>query len=747
MLCLALCAAMPFISPPPGEIVRGPYGVAHVFADSLEGAFYWSGYAAAQDRLWQMELSRRSAQGKLAEIVGRQAINSDRDAIRFAYTAAEYARMLAELSADARNAIRAYVQGINAFIEETEKLPSGFQNAKPAAWTEQDVLAIWVQLIRQFGRGGAGEIRNLLLYTYLNERLKDETLDALEDFAWQNDPNAICTVPAADDPHKGVSPFPKPEPDATKNHIAMLPRVNMLELLPAIRLAEQAEMKELSAQMGLPNQWGSYAMVASGAKTAIGVPILLSAPQMGFSSPSIARQTSIDCQEYSVAGFSVPGIPFILVGHNRHLAWALTSGVADTDDVVFVKLKENDATKYIVDGTEHSFEVIEVPVKVRGEQDASAKREMTLYGPVILKSTGTGVAYVRRSSMWMKEVASIEGALAIARAREIPDVQSAAKKVTANMNVFVAINKDGIAYFYTGLVPIRSPKLDPRFPMPAGKEFDWLGTLPPEKMPYCINPTQGWFANWNNKPVAWWPNFDTPVWGAIFRNENITALMNKSTPFLSTDFERFARTIATSDINAMRLLRFLTESPLFDPSDEIGMQARSYLIYWDGDKLDGSVARRIYNEWFSALQEELFLWKTGNFLSLENFRTIAQPSVVLRALLKETKIDYTNNLPVGLIATNAFQKAIERLTSSNGDDPSKWQFRASRIVFPNIPEIMYSDRGTYIQIVELWQLPRGRWIAPPGVSEDPNSPHSKDQAALAANWGFFPMILLKEDLP
>lgn len=747
MLCLALCAAMSFVSPPPGEIVRGPYGVAHVFSDSLEGGFYWSGFAAAEDRLWQMELSRRSAQGRLSELVGRQAVNSDRDAIRFGYTAAEYSRMLSELSTDARNAIRAYLDGINGFIEKAERLPAGFGGSVPAQWTEQDVLAIWVQLIRQFGRGGAGEIRNLLLYTYLNERLKDEALDAMEDFAWQNDPGAICTVPAADDPHKGISPFPNPELDALKRHVAMLPRVNMLELLPAIRLAEQADMRELSAQMGLPNKWGSYAMVASGAKTAIGVPILLSGPQMGFSSPSIARQTSIDCPEYSVAGLSVPGIPFILVGHNRHLAWGLTSGVADTDDVVFVRLKENDATKYVVDGVERSFDVIEVPIRVRGEENVSGRREMTIYGPVILKSTGTGVAYVRRSSIWMKEVASIEGALAMARSDEISDVQSAARKVTANMNAFVASNKDGIAYFYTGLVPIRSPKLDPRFPMPAGKEHDWLGLVPFEKMPFCINPSQGWFANWNNKPVAWWPNFDTPVWGVIFRNENITALMNKQSVFLSTDFENFARTIATTDITSLRLVPFLTKSALFDPSDEIGMQARSYLMDWDGERLDGSVARAIYNQWFSALQEELFLWKTGNFVSLENFRLLAQPSVVLRALRKETRIDYTTDRPVGLITTAAFQKAIDRLRTSNGDDPSKWQFRASRIALPNMPEIIYSDRGTYIQIVELRQLPRGRWVAPPGVSENPESPHSKDQAALAANWGFFPMILRKEDLP
>ncbi|MCW5945934.1 MAG: penicillin acylase family protein [Fimbriimonadales bacterium] len=746
MLSLALVAAMTLTVQPTGEVIRGPYGVAHVFADTFEGGFYWSGFAAAEDRLWQMELSRRSAQGRLAEIVGRSAINSDRDAIRFGYTSEEYASMFNALSPDAQQAIRSYVGGINGFIEKNKSLPGELQGPQVANWTEQDVLAIWVQLIRQFGRGGAGEIRNLLLYTYLKDRAKDEAIEIIEDFAWQNDRDAICTVSDEDDPHKGVSPFPEQEPGALERHLGMLPRVNMLELLPAIRLSDQADMKELSAQMGLPHKWGSYAMAASAHKSAIGVPILLSAPQMGFSSPSIARQTSIDCPGYSVAGLSVPGLPFVLVGHNRDLAWGLTSGVADTDDIVFVQLKEGDASKYVVEGVEHSFTVVDVPIVVRGEESTTGRREMTIYGPVILKSVGTGVAYVRKSSLWLKEVASIEGSLAIARARSIADVRAGVSKVTANMNVFVAHNKDGIAYFYTGSIPIRSSKIDPRFPIPAGKEFDWVGMVAPEKMPYCINPARGWFANWNNKPVSWWPNFDTPAWGAIFRNENLTTLMSEA-PMLSTQhFERFARTIATSDITSLRLAPYITEIQP-NGSKELVKTAHAYLSHWDGERLDGSVARTLYNEWFSALQEELFMWKTGNFLSIDNFRQVVQPSVVYRALKKQTNIDYTNGRPIDEIAMTAFEKAVDRMKNSRGSDPALWRYRAGRISLANAPEILYNDRGTYIQVVELWSFPRGRWIAPPGVSGHQSSPHATDQAQLAANWALFAMILRREDLP
>ncbi len=742
MLSFALCAAMTFSSQLPGEIVRGPFGVAHVYSESFEGGFFWSGHAAAEDRLWQMELSRRSAQGKLAEIVGRTAVASDRDAIRFGYTPDEYDRMFESLRQEVRSAINAYVSGINARVVSIDPLPPTFQGTRPQPWSVRDVLAIWVQLIRQFGRGGAGEVRNLVLYTYLTDRLKEEAVDVMNDLSWQNDPDAICTVSEIDDPHRGVSPFPAIELDALANHLKLLPRVNLLELLPAIRIAEQADLNELSAEMGLPNKWGSYAMVASAAKSAIGVPILLSGPQMGFSSPSIARQTSVDSPGYSVAGLSVPGLPFILVGHNRHLAWGLTSGVADTDDVVFVRLKEGDPSKYVVDGVEHDFQIIDVPIKVRGEEETSGKREMTIYGPVILKSAGTGVAYVRRSSLWMKEVASMEGAMAIAQSATFSDLKSATSKVTANMNAFVASHTDGIAYFYVGSVPIRSPKVDPRFPSPAGKDFDWIGMVPTDKMPYSINPTQGWFANWNNKPVAWWPNFDTPVWGAVFRNENLTALMGSKEVLATQDLERFARTIATTDITALHLAPYITEI-----SAPEGMAAHAYLSHWDGERLDGSVSRTLYNEWFSALQEELFLWKTGNFLSLDNFRQVIQPSVVLRAMRKQTSVDYTNGRPLDEIARSAFVKAVDRLKSSRGDDPALWRYRAGRITLPGCPEIVYGDRGTYIQVVELWQTPRGRWVAPPGVSEDRSSVHATDQAQLAANWAMFPMILRKEDLP
>jgi penicillin amidase len=752
MLSLALCAAMTFFPTQlPGEIVRGPFGVPHIFAESLDGAFFCAGYAAAQDRLRQMDLSRRSARGRLAAIVGRTALSSDRDAIRFGYTDSEYDQMLASATPKARTVLQAYTRGVNAWIAEaanSNRLPKSYEGTAPEPWTAADTMAIGVNLARQFGRSGAGEIRNLLLFTYLRDKVGDRTLDIMSDLAWQNDASAKTTVSRQDDPLGGVSPFPVAAKDATSKHVQSLPKVNLLELLPGIRLAEQAEMKEIAAQMGVAHTWGSYAMVASPAHSAIGVPVLLSGPQMGFQTPSIIHQMSISCPEYTAVGMSLPGVPGILVGHTPTLAWGVTSGVADTDDIFIVKLSPDDPSKYVVDGNTHEFDVVEVPVAVKGEAATSARREMSLFGPVVIKSAGTGVAYVRKSPLWLREMEGLAPLIEIPSCVSIEDVQRLAKGMNASFNLFAATTQGDIGWFYCGRIPIRSTSVDPRLPATAGAATDWTGFLPPEKLPYAINPRKGWIANWNNKPVSWWPNLDTPVWGALFRFDTLEELMASRQKLSAQDFESYARTLATTDRMIMPLLAFLLKADLssakLTPSARIAL---AYLENWDGQKLDQSVARTIYDAYFSALQEKVFFATTGNFLSMDNFRMVVQPSVVFRAMRRETTYDYLGARQPSEVAIEAFAEGVAALEKARGPEVAAWRYAAGRIRFGDAGEVVYSDRGTYIQIVELWNSPRGRYVAPPGVSGDDQSKHYSDQVPLAQGWTYFPMLYRRSDLP
>lgn len=731
------------------QILRGPYGEPHVFAESLEAAFEGAGYAVAQDRLYQMDLSRRSARGQLSELIGRPGIASDRDALRFGYTDEEYDRMFAALPQDARAITEAYARGVNRWIAEAAesgKVPKQYGGERPRDWTPTDSLAIGVQLVRRFGRFGAGELRNLALYTYLQSRSGLDPRKAMDDLAWQNDRAAICTVNDADDPHQGRSPFAPLRPETTDAHLQLLPKVNLLELLPAIRIEEQSEMREIAAQLGVPHKWGSYAIVVSKSKSALGVPLLLSAPQMGFSTPSIVHQISISCPQYVAVGMDVPGIPGVLIGHSPTVAWGLTSGVADTDDVFFVRLNPDNPNEYAHEGGWRAFEKVEWTLAVKDGESVSASREMTHFGPVILKSVSTGVAYVRKSPLWMKEIEGLAGMARLPAAKDIGDVRRVALTYNANFNLFAATTQGDIGWFFCGRVPIRSAAVDPRLPAPMDAEHDWVGIVPPERMPYVINPSQGWIVNWNNKPVSWWPNLDTPAWGRIFRNETLVRAIEKVDKVTPQDLESFARKIATERMEHAYFLSDLLVSEGAGSATGAAGRALDYLRAWSGDYFDGSVAPVVYDAWIMALREELFLSKVGNFLAPDLFHTVLQPTLLWNALRGVTQVDYLDGRTRSEVVWASFEKAVARLVGSRGEDVTLWRYSAPKINFSGMKPVLYNERGTYIQVVELWDSPRGRFVAPPGVSEDAESPHFSDQRELAATWSFYPMLYKSSDL-
>lgn len=741
---IAAFVALVSIAVPSGEIVRSEFGIPHVFSSSLEGAFFFAGYADAEDRMWQMELSRRSARGKLAQILGTRSVASDTDAIRFGYTDAEYKAQYDKLGTRSKTMLDSYARGVNAFIEKGS-LPTQFADRKPDPWTPTDSLAIGVNLARLFGRGGAGEIRNLLLFTYLKDKVGKDALSAVNDIAWFNDLRAITTCSKKDDVLKS-SPFLLPTAAESEAHVASLPKANLIELLPGIRIAELSEMKEMSAQLALPNKTGSYAMVVSPTKSAIGVPILLSAPQMGFQTPSIIRQISIDCPEYQAVGMSLPGVPGVLIGHSPNIAWGMTSGVADTDDIFFVKLNPKDSSEYEFKGAWKKFEIAETPIEVKGAASVMGRREMSEYGPVVIKSVGTGVAYVRKSSLWMKETEAIEHVSELPNCRTIGDVKELAGKLNVSFNLFAATNKGDIGWFFCGAVPIRAKGVDYRFPTPADGKHDWQGMVPPNRMPFAINPSSGYLTNWNNKPVDWWPNMDTPVWGSIFRNEILDETLRRNELFSAQDFEALARRLATNKSEPKHFVSQLTPCSTSNlSSNEI--KAKKYLDNWKYDFFEGSVAPTIYDAFFASLQDEVCIPKLGNFLSPDNLKLVAQATFIDNALNKRTKIDYLAGRTKETVLLSAFSKAIAKLVAQRGPDVSTWRYRAGRIAFSGMQPVLYGDRGTYIQIVELWTDPRGRFIAPPGVSENSNSANFSDQRDLANNWSFIPMIWKRSDLP
>jgi acyl-homoserine lactone acylase PvdQ len=272
-------------------IIRDAYGVPHVFASSLYGLFYGNGYAIAQDRLWQMERYRRQARGELAEILGASALEQDRAARIEGYTEEEMERQIQRLSAELREALSGYAEGVNAWIEEAKragKLPPGYAEAgiEPRPWRPTDTVAIGVMMSRRFGGlMAAGDLRNFTLLQYLRMRSKQHAETWANDLLWLQDPNSPTTVPPEDDPRKAHKVDPKRALEQFKKHAAQLPNIGLEVLLPALRMASGEAQIEFAHQHGLYTHFGSYAIAIAPKKSATGTRSSWAHPRWASASP------------------------------------------------------------------------------------------------------------------------------------------------------------------------------------------------------------------------------------------------------------------------------------------------------------------------------------------------------------------------------------------------------------------------------------------------------------------------------
>jgi len=721
----------------PPLIERDEYGVPHILAPTWAEAYEAQGYAVAQDRLWQIETSRRIARGRMAEVFGPSRAKADRDRKLLAYTDEEIQTQIQGMSALGRSAFTGYAKGINLWIAQAKaagNLPKGYaeNGFEPEPWTEIDSAAIAIQMAQIFGGGGAGELRNLAFYQYMVGKVgQDRVLDVVDDFLFRSDKRSIpTTTESASFP----AIFGGQGRKVLDEHLKVIPKPNLLELAPALSLALQEDTLALAEEYAAPFYTGSYAIVVSKERSKLGFPLLLSAPQMGFSNPSIIHECSMAVGDRFVAGLDVPGVPGVIIGHNNDFAIGLTTGVMDSADI-FVSPMDGDGYRY---GTQkRALTTLDFEVKVKGAPSQAVQQLRTHFGPVLLRSNSTKSYFSRASTWWGRELMAFDTILGMPQVKTTRDVYKVTSGLTVGFNFFWATRNGDIGWRYCGITPVRSPKVDPRFPVPGDPEHDWVGTRDAASLASVTNPKSGLIANWNNKPTPWWENGDTPAWGSIFRNAVLVDCLKG--PKLGTeDLELAAWSIARVDDDGAFLMPFVRAAMKdYQPADSFERAALPYLLAHDGYALTGSISERLYREILQTTREELFLPSIGNMLMMDLFNQATQPSVILAALDGKTKFDYRAKRSNAEIMRKAFSVAIGRLKDRLGDDIAAWGWNPGAIPVPGEPGIPYSNRGSYIQVVELGPTVRGRNVLPPGVAE--SGPNSTNQAPLARAWTYKPM--------
>ncbi len=454
----------------PVEVIRDRWGVPHVYARSSRDLACAQGYVHAQDRLWQMDFSRRLAAGRLSEILGAAAAPVDQwvRILGLRRVAEEETGLLDDRS---RSEAEAYAAGVNARIAQ-RRLPLEFTILayRPEPWTVADSLSWSKMMAWMLSVNWESE----LLRAHLIARLGPDLAAALEPAYPPQCPYVI--PPGVDYATIGAS---------------------------AEERARRARpMLGPAADEGL----GSNNWVLSGSRTASGRPILANDMHLPMGLPAIWYENHLACPDYEVTGVTFPGIAGVLSGHNGHVAWGYTNGFPDVQDLYVERLRRTDdgRVQYEYQGRWLDARVLQEVIRIRGRKPVTQEVVITRHGPIINALTPALAGEEPLALRWTAlDPAPMTSALPrMARARNCREFREAVRSWTVPVqNVVYADTEGDIGYSYPGKVPIRA-KGDGRVPVPGWTgEYEWTGYIPFEELPHLHNPPQGYVVTANNRVV------------------------------------------------------------------------------------------------------------------------------------------------------------------------------------------------------------------------------------------------------
>ena len=719
------------------KIVRDAYGVPAVTGDTEDLMWWGAGYAMAQDRLFELELFRRATTGTLASIAGPDRISDDEVVRQDFFTPAELDRQFAALPAGFRARFDAYRDGVNAWIDHVKGSPSDMPGefaavgiAAPDPWTVRDSVAIGVYLARTIPINSDPE--GLELANLRGLQLSGPA--AFERAVPLRTPNALTTIPARE------GAFPS-QPGRTRKQERAAFRRSLAFVrglpFPAGAPADPSATRARSVLPRIVGPGGSYVFAVRNRRTRHAW--LYNGPQLGFTAPERIVELELHAPGFDVRGLTAPGAPVIGAGHNGRVAWGITSGASDVDDLYAERLVPGDPESYMYRGQARKMECRNESIAYRSPPSSligltggrippppeSGTKTLrvcrTHHGPV--EARAGNIAYARRHAIWGRELETLIGLDALNRARDIRGVDAAVRQVSWNENVVAADSAGNIGYWHPGLFPLRPRAYDERLPYPGTGEAEWRGLLPRALIPAVINPRQGWLANWNNLPSTGWTSGDGTARkrldGPFFRSALLFPLVRDLARRPSVtgmrDLIRRSGTVAQQfPVSRRRLAKAARGLRGGRAATVLGV-----LLRWDGSyhrtASDGTVDAGVAT--WDAFREAIdgvvrpSLGAGAGWLANEGALAFLHPGYHAGAPYHYFDATHLQSyaLRVGNVA--AYRAAAERAHDAlvkrfGSSDTARWRIPRPMFDFEGLagaqpPPLPFFDRGTWEQLVEL----------------------------------------------
>ena len=515
------------------------------------------GFVHARDRMFQMEMMRRAASGRLSELAGASTLRLDRYNRLLGLRRRAEADLVA-LDADTRGMLDAYAAGVNAWIAARGRFaaPEFILLGPPEPWTPVDSL-LWGKTMALYL---SGNWRREVERAALRARVPPDRLRRL----WPEQRDT-------------------PAPDA-----ALAGGLTRLAAL----------VPDFPAPFTLPstasNEWA-----VDGAHSVTGAPLLAGDPHLAYGMPGIWYLARITTPGGVLAGATAPGIPFLVMGHNGRVAWTFTTTGADTQDVF---TETRDGAGYATPDGPRDFERREERIGVRGGPDQVMVVRNTRHGPVLsdLDDPEGPLLAVAMAGLQPRDTAAA-GLLALNRAATVAEGRAVAPRISAPVQNLLLADRDGIGQFTTGRVPVRRSG-DGTVPVDgASGAFDWTGFAQGDALPHQLNPASGHLVNANER-VAGPDNkvFMGQDWFGDWRARRIRALLDERTSYSVASFAQMQMDTVSSFAQAV-LPRLLRTPPL----DAASRTALLSLQRWDASMRTDLSQPLLFNEWMRLFEVAL----------------------------------------------------------------------------------------------------------------------------------------------
>jgi penicillin amidase len=705
------------------EILRDKWGVPHIYAKSTRDLFFAQGYVAAQDRLYQMEMWRRSATGELSEILGRAYIERDRLARLMQYRGDKDTEWNS-YGEEHRLILDAFTQGINAYIEKCgNDLPVEFQllNFRPRLWEPEDCL------LRQFS---PRIVSNTTQEIARSEMISQIGIDATMKF-----------LPT--DPYR----FPVVDAEVDLSEISSDSFASLVSL--PVRAS--------------PVPDGSNCWAVDGTLSATGKPLLASDPHRTMILPALRYMCHLVAPGWNVIGAGEPHLPGVAIGHNDRIAFGFAVAQFDQADLYVETLSPHDPGEYRhgQEWVKMRTETAEIKVK-GGTEPVKATLKFTRHGPIVWESKVSNRAIAIRWTGAEPGTAAYLGCLKIDQAQDWQTFRNALEywRMPAENMIYADVDNN-IGWIAAGLLPIRKT-WDGLLPVPGHSDgYEWEGFRSIGELPQEYNPACHFVANANNKIVS--QDYPCPIgfdWKSPFRIERIRETLGQLEKITIKDFKRLQHD--EYSIPARRLIDLLRQAP--SSGQPHAAEARELLLSWNCVLASDSNSALLFKIWLTHIRSHL----------LRTYIDERQRSVVGKYLELPTLLGLLKSLPtesLDALLDEALESAFLETAARFGADKNLWRWGALHKVrfchplsdtelrrqFLDIGEFecggddetVNSTRGakyacetgaSHRQIIDLSDWDQSLFVNIPGQSGHPSSLHYRDLLKLWEKKEYAPLL-------